>query len=104
MNVDAAMLRLNGNISFLSAKNIAQAISSHQTPRTLIDASGIGSIDYAGFDDLKKVLKSREIVVCTTNQLTMETFYDFDPKVSIYLTLCQFLFKPFLDTIRWFSQ
>ena len=81
--------------SSVRRRNIAQELTSHETTRILIDASGIGFIDYAGFDDLKMILKSREIVVYTTNQLTMKTFYDFDPKVNIYLILWRHLFNPY---------
>ena len=92
-----SLLRLNGNISFLSAKNIAQVISSYETNRTLIDASGVDWIDYAGFDDLKKALTKKEVVVCTTSHQTMKIFFEFDPKVSVYLSWCQVLYNPTPD-------
>ena len=53
---DCSIISLNGNITFLSSSKLVQAISTEKDKRILIDASGIGSIDYAGFDDFKKSL------------------------------------------------
>ena len=76
-----ALLRLNGSISFLSAHNIVQAIKSKDTNRLVLDASGIGSIDYAGFDSIKKALANKELIVCTTSQETMKIFSGLNPEV-----------------------
>ena len=76
-----ALLRLNGSISFLSAHNIVQAIKLKDTNRLVLDASGIGSIDYAGFDNIKKALANKQLIVCTTSQETMKIFSGLNPEV-----------------------
>merc|ERR1712176_588637 len=82
---DYSIIRLNGNITFLSSSKLMQAISAEKDKRLLIDASGIGSIDYAGFDDFKKSLLNinyRELIVCTTSLTTMKLFTRFDSNVK----------------------
>ena len=88
-NADYSIIRLNGNITFLSSSKLVQSISAETDKRLLIDASGIGSIDYAGFDDFKKSLLNinyRELIVCTTSLTTMKLFTRFDSNVSFTST------------------
>ena len=77
------VLRLEGNISFLS-KSLSAKIG-HQAEDLLIDASGLGSIDFAGFDSLKGELKRsscKRILVCTTKNKTMKIFEESGLNVS----------------------
>ena len=77
------VIRLEGNISFLS-KSLSDEIRN-QTGDLLIDASGLGSIDFAGFDALKSELKKsrcERILVCTTKNQTIKIFTESGLNVS----------------------
>ena len=106
-NSDCSIIRLNGSITFLSSSKLVQAISTEKDKRLLIDASGIGSIDYAGFDDFKKSLLNinyRELIVCTTSLTTMKLFTRFDSNVSFASTLQSHQFSVYFRlnlSIQW---